>query len=132
MIAQLLLVLSAVFSQMDPAAALARVDAMTPAVIAIQVELELDDPRTAVQVELVADPEAAETFAAALRTRLEDRGLAVPVFVETVHADFDMPPAFRIGLGPFADFEDAERARSGLSDIGVSSFVRELDPMIGC
>lgn len=90
------------------------------------------EARAAVQIDLLADPDGAEALAASVRERLAAEGRALEVFVEAVPGDFELPPSYRVGVGPFADFEDAERAKIELEALGFDGFVRELDWVLAC
>jgi hypothetical protein len=54
------------------------------------------------------------------------------VFVEVVPGEIDLPPSYRVNVGPFDSFEGAERARAELDTVGVDGFVRELQTLVGC
>jgi cell division septation protein DedD len=100
---------------------------MSPA----QIEaVDLGEPVAVVQVELLPDLDSAELLAANLEQRLGSHGLEV--FVEVVPAEIDLPPSYRVNVGPFDTFEDAERARAELDVVGIDGFVRELEEMLGC
>jgi cell division septation protein DedD len=98
---------------------------------AAQVEpVDLGDPVAVVQIELLPDADSAELLATNLQQRLGE--LQLEVFVELVPAELDLPPSYRVNVGPFDSFEDAERARAELDTVGVDGFVRELQPLVGC
>ena len=84
----------------------------------------------AVQIDLLPDPEGAEALAAQLELRLADH--AIPVFVELVPGDAELPPSYRVGVGPFPSFEDAERAQANLAELGHEGFVRNIGEVLGC
>ena len=99
------------------------------------------EPVATVQIELLPDHEGAEQLAAAVRERLANAGLAHPVLVEIVPGEPELPVSYRVVVGPFVEFETAERARTELDAIGVHGFVRdlpsrhyaaEIEPLIGC
>jgi cell division septation protein DedD len=92
--------------------------------------VDLGDPVAVVQIELLPDPDSAELLAANIQRRLGE--LQLEVFVEVVPAEIDLPPSYRVNVGPFDSFEDAERARTELDTLGVDGFVRELQPLVGC
>ena len=52
--------------------------------------------------------------------------------LEVVSGEVDLPPSYRVSVGPFDSFEDAERARAELEAAGIEGFVRELEPVVGC
>ena len=85
-----------------------------------------------VQVELLPDPDAAAALAAKLDARLDAAGLGLEARVEAVPAEPELPVSYRVVVGPFAEFEDAERARTELDALGVRGFVRELELQVGC
>jgi len=117
MITKLLLLL-ALLSNLDPA-------------VATGEQLAVDAVAT-VQIELLPDHEGAEQLAAAVRERLGTAGLAHTVRIEIVPGEPELPVSYRVVVGPFVEFEDAERARTELERIGVHGFVRESEPVIGC
>ena len=123
MIAKLTLVLLALLSTLDPAAV-----TESP----VGEPLAAADSVANVQIELLPDLDNAEALAAAVRDRLDTAGLAHPVTVETVPGEPELPVSYRVAVGPFVAFEDAERARTELDGIGVHGFVREFEPLIGC
>jgi hypothetical protein len=125
--------LVALLSRLAPAAemllmAQAQLGAVQPIEL-VAPSLDLGDAVAVVQVELLPDPDGAEQLAANLEQRLDGRS---DVFVEVVPGDFNLPPSYRVNVGPFDSFEDAERALVELESLGVSAFVRELQPMVGC
>lgn len=89
-------------------------------------------PVASVQVELLPDLESADALAEVIRERLASADLAHAVRVEIVPAEPDLPISYRVLVGPFVEFEDAERARTELERIGVHGFIREVEPLIGC
>ena len=91
-----------------------------------------DEALAAVQVDLRPDYEGAESLAASLREELAAADQSLDVFVEIIPGDVDLPPSYRVGVGPFVDFEAAERAKLALEELGVDGFVRELEPSLGC
>lgn len=119
MIAKLTLVLLALLSRLDESAAMSG-------------ERDDAEPVATVQVELLPDLEGAEAIAEALETRLATAGLAHAVRIEIVPGEPELPLSYRVLVGPFVEFEDAERARTELERLGVDGFVRELEPLIGC
>jgi SPOR domain len=94
--------------------------------------IDLGDPIAVVQVELLPDLESAESLAATLERQLGERGHELDVFLEGHPVDIDLPASYRVNIGPFDSFEDAERADAMLEEIGIDGFVRELHPMVGC
>ena len=104
-----------------------RLDALTSR----DVDVDLD-PRAAVQLDLLPDYDGAEALAASVRERLASEGRALEVFVEIIPGDAELPPSYRVAVGPFVDFEDAERAKLELEGLGYDGFVRELDETLGC
>jgi hypothetical protein len=94
--------------------------------------VDLGDPVAVVQVELLPDLDSAESLAATLERHLDARGYELDVFLEAVPGDIDLPASYRVNIGPFDSFEDAERADAMLDEIGVDGFVRELEPALGC
>jgi cell division septation protein DedD len=90
------------------------------------------EPVATVQIELLPDQDGAEQLADAVRERLSGTGLTHPVLVEIVPGEPELPVSYRVVVGPFVEFEDAERARTELEAIGVNGFVREFEPVIGC
>ena len=95
--------------------------------------LERDgDPVATVQVELLPDRDSADQLAASIRARLDEAGLGHPVLVETVPGEPELPISYRVVIGPFFGWEDAERARTELDALAVHGFVREFDPLVGC
>lgn len=132
MFSQLAFVLAALLTRLDPGAALAALDRVVAPAPVETIAIDAVEPRASLQIEVLADPDAADAMAEQLRGRLDAAGHELPVFVESVFDDPDLPPAYRVGVGPFVDFEDAERARTALDDLGVAGFVRELDPIVGC
>lgn len=140
MLAQIVLVFAAFFASLAPSAladlAERSAEGWRGALASVLAPAEAE-PRAAVQVELLADPDGAERLADDLRRRLaaSSSGQALPVFVEAVEPRSqagDLPPGFRVGVGPFSSFEEAERARMTLEQEGVRAFVREIDPLVGC
>jgi cell division septation protein DedD len=119
MITKLTLVLLALLSHLDESAALSD-------------EPNAVGPVAIVQVELLPDLEGAEVIAEALETRLATAGLAHAVRIEIVPGEPELPLSYRVLVGPFVEFEDAERARTELDRLGVDGFVREFEPLIGC
>jgi hypothetical protein len=94
--------------------------------------IDLGDPVAVVQIELLPDLESAESLAAILERHLGERGHDFDVFLEDHPGDIDLPTSYRVNIGPFDSFEDAERAHAELDEIGIDGFVRELHPMVGC
>lgn len=94
--------------------------------------IDLGDPVAVVQVELLPDLESAESLAAILEQHLGERGHDFDVFLEGHPVDVDLPASYRVNIGPFDSFEDAERADAVLEEIGIDGFIRELHPMVGC
>jgi hypothetical protein len=96
------------------------------------------EPVATVQIDLLPDLEGAEQLASAVRERLDNAGLAHPVRVEIVPGEPELPVSYRVVVGPFVEFETAERARTELDAIGVHGFVRDFaygaqfEPLIGC
>jgi cell division septation protein DedD len=90
------------------------------------------EPVATVQIELLPDHDGAEQLAAAVRERLAMAGLPHSVLVEIVPGEPELPVSYRVVVGPFVEFETAERARTELEGIGVHGFVREFEPLIGC
>lgn len=120
-----LLLLLALLSRLDAAVA--------PADEAVAAEPGLAaEPVATVQIELLPDHEGAELLAEAVRERLAKAGLEHPVLVEIVPGEPELPVSYRVVVGPFVEFETAERARTELEAIGVHGFVREFEPVIGC
>ncbi len=119
----LLLVFSALFTRLEPAAT---------ALLDLVEVAPRQAPVATVQIDLVPDFDTAEQLAASVEARLHAAGLAHPVQLEAVLADPDMPVSYRVVIGPFVEFEAAERARTELEGLGLDGFVRELEPTIGC
>jgi cell division septation protein DedD len=131
MVTSLSALLTVLLSSLEPAASVFGWMFAPGMPSAPQIEVvDLGDPVAVVQVELLPDSDSAEALAANLQQRLGDRGL--DVFVEVVPAEIDLPPSYRVNVGPFDTFEDAERARTELDAAGIDGFVRELQPMVGC
>jgi cell division septation protein DedD len=131
MVTSLSALLTVLLSGLEPAASVFEWMFAPGMMPAPQIEVvDLGDPVAVVQVELLPDSDSAEALAANLQQRLGDRGL--DVFVEVVPAEIDLPPSYRVNVGPFDTFEDAERARTELDAAGIDGFVRELQPMVGC
>jgi hypothetical protein len=84
---------------------------------------------TTVQLELLPDRYSAEVLAAAVQRKLGDE---LEVFVEIVNGEAELPPSFRVAVGPFDEIEQAERAQVTLAGLGIDGFVRQLDVIIGC
>lgn len=135
MVTSLSALLVALLSGLDPVAGVLEW-AFAPGMQAIdQLEaqpVDLGDPVAVVQVELLPDLESAESLAATLQQHLGEREHAFDVFLEAVPSDADLPASYRVNIGPFDSFEDAERAHAELDAIGIDGFVRELQPMVGC
>lgn len=131
MVTSLSALLIALLSTLEPAAASMLEWMFAPGMVsAAQVEVvDLGDPVAVVQVELLPDSDSAESLAANLEQRLGGR---FDVFVEVVSAEIDLPPSYRVNVGPFDTFEDAERAHAELDGVGIDGFVRELQPLVGC
>jgi hypothetical protein len=85
-----------------------------------------------VRVELLPDLDSAESLVATLERHLNKRGLEFDVFVDAVPSDVDLPASYRVNIGPFDGFEDAERAHGVLDAAGIDGFVRELELGLGC
>ena len=122
MIAKLTLVLLALLSNLDRGAA---IENQLGELVAVE-------PVASVQIELLPDLEGAELLADAIRERLAIAGLTHEVVVEIIPAEPELPVSYRVVVGPFVEFEAAERARTELERIGVRGFVREFEPLIGC
>src|SRR5690349_12191872 len=106
---------------------------VTGAQLAPMVEpVEFGEPVAVVQVEQLDDPDGAEHLAASIERTLGG-DVAFSVFVDEVPSESDdLPSSYRVNVGPFDSFESAERARAELEAAGFDSFVRELEPMLGC
>jgi cell division septation protein DedD len=132
MLSSLSALLVVLLSSLEPAASvLGWVFAPAMMMPTAQVEaVDLGDPVAVVQIELLPDPDSAELLAAKLQQRLGQ--LQLDVFVEVVPGEIDLPPSYRVNVGPFDSFEDAERARAELDTVGVDGFVRELQTLVGC
>lgn len=89
-------------------------------------------PVASVQLDLLPDHDSAIERAEQLRRSLASAGLELEVQVETVAGDRELPPSHRVSVGPFHDFEDAERAREQLDALGVDGFVRAREQVTGC
>jgi hypothetical protein len=126
MFTKLLLVAFALLSPIDPTAALAvlgeHLAAPTPA----------SEPVASIQIELLPDYDSAERLAAEVAERITAAGLTHEVLVEIVPGEPELPVSYRVVVGPFHEFEDAERARTEIENIGVNGFVREYEPLVGC
>jgi len=85
-----------------------------------------------VQLDLLPDPDSAARLADDLRARFADDPLGRDVFVDVVPGDAELPPSYRVGVGPFPSYAAAELARAQLEDAGFASFVRSADPSLGC
>jgi hypothetical protein len=120
MLSQISLVILSWFSSFDPTAAADMIDA---------VHQGARQGLAAVQVELLPDRESADALAADMQRRLGDE---LQVFVETVGGEAELPPSYRVGVGPFDEFEQAEAAQITLEDLGIDGFIRQLDIVIGC
>lgn len=127
MVTTLSALLVALLSGLDPVAGVLEW-AFAPALESV----DLGDPVAVVQVELLPDLESAESLAATLERHLDERGHPFDVVLEAVPGDADLPASYRVNVGPFDSFEDAERAHAELDAIGINGFVRELRPMEGC
>lgn len=123
---KLLLALAALLSHLEPFAEVSLEQGER-----VAVERDLDAVAT-VQVELLPDHESAERLADEIRERLASAGLAHAVLVETVPGEPELPISYRVVVGPFFEFEDAERARTELERVGVHGFVREFEALVGC
>jgi cell division septation protein DedD len=132
MLSSLSAVLVVLLSSLEPAASvLGWVLAPAMMMPTAQVEVvDLGDPVAVVQIELLPDPDSAEVLASKLQQRVGQ--LQLDVFVELVPGEIDLPPSYRVNVGPFDSFEDAERARAELDTVGVDGFVRELQTLVGC
>lgn len=135
MVTSLSALLVALLSGLDPIAG-ALEWAFAPRIESVeQLEVQpvdLGDPVAVVQVELLPDLENAESLAATLERQLGERGHELDVFLESVPGDIDLPASYRVNIGPFDSFEDAERANAVLDAVGIDGFVRELQPLVGC
>lgn len=135
MVTSLSALLVALLSGLDPIAG-ALEWAFAPRIESVeQLEVQpvdLGDPVAVVQVELLPDLENAESLAATLERQLGERGHELDVFLESVPGDIDLPASYRVNIGPFDSFEDAERAHAVLDAVGIDGFVRELQPLVGC
>lgn len=90
-------------------------------------------PVASVQLDLLPDHDSANERAEQLRSSLASAGLdELEVRVELVSGERELPPSHRVSVGPFFDFEDAERAREQLGALGVDGFVRALEQVTGC
>jgi hypothetical protein len=130
MLSKISLLLLALLSRLDVGA----VDSLAFAerLVTSEVQaIELGEPVAAVQVELLPDPEGAEALAVELEQRLAERGSELEVFVEAVPGEVELPPSYRVGVGPFEAFEDAERAHQELASLGVDGFVRSVSEFAG-
>jgi cell division septation protein DedD len=135
MVTTLSALLVALLSGLDPVAGVlewAFAPALEPVERHEAQPVDLGDPVAVVQVELLPDLESAESLTAILERHLEARGHQFDVFLEVVPGDADLPASYRVNIGPFDSFEDAERAHGELDAIGIDGFVRELQPMDGC
>jgi cell division septation protein DedD len=121
MTAKLLLILAALFAPLEPISVAWNTDASSQ-----------HDRVATVQLDLLPDPDSAERVAAEVRSELAGAGLEQPVLVEAVAGEPDLPVSYRVVVGPFAGFEDAERARTELEAVGLRGFVREFEPLVGC
>lgn len=83
-----------------------------------------------VQLDLLPDQASAQAMADALELALPDDSLEV--FVEVVPGEVDLPPAYRVGIGPFSTFEEAEHARERAEQAGFEGFVRTSEVFAGC
>lgn len=95
-------------------------------------DVDLDDAVAVVQVELLPDLDSAESLTATLQRQLDERGHDLDVFTELLPGDPDFPASYRVNVGPFDSFEDAERAHAVLDAIGIDGFIRDLAPVLGC
>jgi hypothetical protein len=121
MTAKLLLILAALFTPLEP----------------ISVPWNTDSPLgrapvATVQIDLLPDQDSAEGVAAEVRSELARTSLEQRVLVETVAGEPGLPVSYRVVVGTFAEFEDAERARTELEAAGLRGFVREFEPLVGC
>lgn len=129
MLSQLIVLLVALLSRFDPAA----VDSIELAErIDTSASVDTGEALAAIQVDLLPDREAALALADTIGQRLDDASIELEVFVEAVAGELELPLSYRVGIGTFADFEDAERARAALGELGIDGFVRELELVIGC
>src|SRR5262245_32007857 len=126
MITKLLLVALALLSPLDPTATLDAVGEHLAATSAHESE-----PVASIQIDLLPDYDSAERVAASVAERLTAAGLTHEVLVEIVPGEPELPVSYRVVVGPFHEFEDAERARGDLEELGVNGFVREYEPLVG-
>lgn len=128
MLSQISLVLLTWFSSVNPAAG-DLIELMTHNAATQAIEQPMSKSLAAVQLELLPDRDSADALAADVQRRLGDE---LEVFVETVGGDGELPPSYRVAVGPFDDFEQAEHAQLTLEQLGVDGFIRQLDLVIGC
>ncbi|PRP97539.1 Sporulation related domain protein [Enhygromyxa salina] len=128
MLSQISLVMLTLLSHFNPGA-VDLIELAERVGITRAVEHEALDLVATVQLDLLPDREGAEALAATIEQRV---GGEFEVFVETIATEAELPPSYRVGVGPFTTFEDAERARTKLDGLGVDGFVRELDDILGC
>jgi hypothetical protein len=126
MITKLLLVALALLAPLDPTATLDVVGEH------LATSAHSSEPVASIQIDLLPDYEGAERVAASVAERLTAAGLTHEVLVEIVPGEPELPVSYRVVVGPFHEFEDAERARTELEELGVNGFVREYEPLIGC
>jgi cell division septation protein DedD len=133
MLSQISLVILAWLASLDPAAAdFFELMQRTEPTVSVWSDSNSIEPLAAVQLELLPDHDSATVLANDMQRRLDELGGGLRVFVETVGGEPELPPSYRVGVGPFADFEQAERAQLTLERLGIDGFVRQLEPMIGC
>ncbi|KIG14415.1 hypothetical protein DB30_06758 [Enhygromyxa salina] len=128
MLSQISLVVLSWFSSFDPAAG-ELIDLIQRVAVTDVFEAPAIQGLSAVQIELLPDRDSADALAADLQRRLGDE---LSVFVEAVGGEGELPPSFRIGVGPFDEFEQAERAQLTLAQLGFDGFVRQLAVVVGC
>jgi hypothetical protein len=135
MVTTLSAVLVALLSGLDPIAGAlewAFASRLAPVEQREAAPVDLGDPVAVVQVELLPDLDSAESLAAMLEAHLGERWHEYDVLLETVPGELDLPASYRVNIGPFDSFEDAERAHAVLDEMGIDGFVRELQPITGC
>lgn len=124
MFTTLCLIAAALFSTVDPAASgwqlIERMGFVEPVE---PVELA-GLPVASVQLDLLPDDTGAARLAEELRSTLASAEIALDVHIEELAAEPELPPSYRVSVGPFTTFEDAERAREQLEALGLDGFVR--------